>query len=137
MLNHNTILLEKLKTIGFTSSVLDWFCSYLSNRTQVTMINSSMSQPKSVTVGVPQGSIGPLLFLIYINDLPECLTHCKSILYADDTLLYYTLQKVLPNYSQNSTSTYDPCPVILTTTSLHSIMTRQSSSFSPVDNINA
>jgi hypothetical protein len=45
----HTILLEKLKTIGFTSSVLDWFCSYLSNRTQVTMINSSMSQPKPVT----------------------------------------------------------------------------------------
>ena len=87
----HTILLEKLKTIGFTSSVLDWFCSYLSNRTQVTVINSSMSQPKPVTVGVPQGSIlGPLLFLIYINDLPECLTHCKSILYADDTLLYYS-----------------------------------------------
>ncbi|CAB4036183.1 Hypothetical predicted protein, partial [Paramuricea clavata] len=74
--NH-TILLEKLRTIGFTSSVLDWFCSYLSNRTQVTVINSSLSQPKPVTVGVPQGSIlGPLLFLTYINDLPECLTHC-------------------------------------------------------------
>ncbi|CAB4038930.1 Hypothetical predicted protein, partial [Paramuricea clavata] len=75
--NH-TILLEKLRTIGFTSSVLDWFCSYLSNRTQVTVINSSLSQPKPVTVGVPQGSIlGPLLFLTYINDLPECLTHCN------------------------------------------------------------
>ena len=91
----HTILLEKLKTIGFTSSVLDWFCSYLSNRTQVTVINSSMSQPKPVTVGVPQGSIlGPLLFLIYINDLPECLTHCKSILYADDTLLYYSAESI-------------------------------------------
>ena len=90
----HTILLEKLKTIGFTSSVLDWFCSYLSNRTQVTMINSSMSHPKPVTVGVPQGSIGPLLFLIYINDLPECLTHCKSILYADDTLLYYSAENI-------------------------------------------
>ena len=53
----HTILLEKLKTIGFTSSVLDWFCSYLSNRTQVTMINSSMSQPKPVTVGIPQRSV--------------------------------------------------------------------------------
>ncbi|CAB3996609.1 Hypothetical predicted protein [Paramuricea clavata] len=91
----HTILLEKLKTIGFTSSVLDWFSSYLSNRTQVTVINSSMSQPKPVTVGVPQGSIlGPLLFLIYINDLPECLTHCKSILYADDTLLYYSAESI-------------------------------------------
>jgi hypothetical protein len=51
------ILLEKMKKIGFTSSVIDWFCSYLSNRTQVTMINSSMSQPKPVTVGIPQRSV--------------------------------------------------------------------------------
>jgi hypothetical protein len=59
------------------------------------MINSSMSQPKPVTVGVPRGSIlGPLLFLIYINNLPECLTHCKSTLYADDTLLYYSAESI-------------------------------------------
>ena len=92
--DHN-IFLEKLKTIGFTSPVLDWFGSYLSNRTQVTMINSSMSKPKPATVGVHQGSIlGRLLVLMYINDLPECLAHCKSILYADDTLLYYSAESI-------------------------------------------
>ena len=91
----HTILQEKLKSIGFSTSVLEWFISYLSNRTQVTTINNSMSTPKPVTVGVPQGSIlGPLLFLIYINDLPECLKHCKSILHADDTLLYYSADNI-------------------------------------------
>ena len=85
----------KLRNLGFSTSVLNWFTSYLSSRTAVTSINNSTSTPKPVTVGVPQGSIlGPLLFLIYINDLPDCLNNCKSILYADDTLLYYSAKSV-------------------------------------------
>jgi hypothetical protein len=69
----HTILLEQLKTIGFTSSVLlDWSFSYLSNRTQVTMINSSMSQPKPVTVGVPREVFldhfsSLFILMIYLN----------------------------------------------------------------------
>ena len=87
----HTLLIRKLKHIGLSEAVINWFSSYLSLRTAVTSINNITSSPKPVTVGVPQGSIlGPLLFLIYINELPQCLKHCKSILYADDTLIYYT-----------------------------------------------
>ncbi len=70
---------------------LNWFESYLSSRQQVTSIDDTLSSSLPVSVGVPQGSIlGPLLFIIYINDMPNIVKHCKILLYADDTLLYYS-----------------------------------------------
>ena len=83
--NH-TILLGKLERYGIRGLPLQWIASYLSDRRQYVTINGQCSAPKNVNVGVPQGSIiGPLLFLLYINDLPNVSSSLWSILYADDT----------------------------------------------------
>ncbi len=74
---------------GLSNIEIDWFASYLSNREQVCNINGSISSPKIIKTGIPQGSIlGPLLFLLYINDLPDCLHKTTPCLYADDTQIF-------------------------------------------------
>ena len=79
-------LLLKLWKVGVVGSLWRWFREYLSNRYQHVCINNSNSSTLPVISGVPQGSLlGPLLFLIYINDLPSSLKHSESFLFADDT----------------------------------------------------
>ena len=83
-------LLFKLKTIGVTGALLQWFKSYLSNRMQRVVINGKHSGWGLIEAGVPQGSVlGPLLFLIYINDITKGIKSAIK-LFADDTSLYIT-----------------------------------------------
>lgn len=82
------IMLDKLFSYGVRGIALSWFHSYLSNRQQCVKVGSSTSQFKQITTGVPQGSVlGPILFLLYVNDLPSVSTSLSSILFADDTTL--------------------------------------------------
>ena len=87
--NHE-ILLKKLEHYGIIDTALAWFRSYLSNRRQLVSINGFSSSLCDITCGVPQGSVlGPLLFLIYINDLPNATSMLSFYLFADDTNIYF------------------------------------------------
>ena len=82
------ILLSKLNVYGVRGLAHDWFRSYLSNRKQFVHINNTNSDIKPISHGVPQGSIlGPLLFLVFINDIAKSSNFFKYILYADDSTL--------------------------------------------------
>ncbi|PIK46418.1 hypothetical protein BSL78_16704 [Apostichopus japonicus] len=89
------ILLDKLRSYGVVDSALDWFGSYLAGRYQIVQIENQYSDMMGIAFGVPQGSIiGPLLFSIYINDLPSATSESQAILYADDTAVIYSSEKI-------------------------------------------
>ena len=85
----HSILLTKLKHYGVRGEALKWFVSYLTNRQQFTVANGVCSNKQNVLYGVPQGSVlGPLLFLIYVNDISSALPKHKLRLFADDSNIF-------------------------------------------------
>ena len=89
------ILLYKLDHYGIRGIENSWFKSYLSNRKQFVSINGALSNETVVQHGVPQGSVlGPLLFLLYINDLNKALKYCNTLHFADDTCLLLKNKKL-------------------------------------------
>ena len=80
------ILLSKLNHYGVRGASYQWFKSYLTGRKQYTTISYLKSDLRSINYGVPQGSVlGPILFLLYINDLNQAIVHSKVHHFADDT----------------------------------------------------
>ena len=88
--------MPKLEHYGIRGVLLDWFKSYLTGRKQYVFCNGESSDLRELSCGVPQGSVlGPLLFLIYINDLPNVSDKLSFFLFADDTNIYFESDDLL------------------------------------------
>lgn len=96
-LNHR-ILIEKLGYYGFSSTCIEWIRQYLSGRFQSVIFNESQSRLFHTPSGVPQGShLGPLLFILFINDLPNAINNSEVLLYADDAKVFKSIDNNIDN----------------------------------------
>ena len=88
------ILLKKIEHMGFRGPILTWITSYLTNRKQFVTIGDASSTLLDISMGVPQGStLGPLLFILYINDMSDSLSRLKVIHFPDDSTLHLAMVK--------------------------------------------
>ena len=79
-----------MQSFGFSTSARRWFFSYLTKRSQSVCVNGIVSEPQKINFGVPQASaLGPLLFIMYINDISHVVRYSNVEQYDDDTLLYF------------------------------------------------
>ena len=95
-------LLYKLKYYGINTETIQWISSFLTGRTQTVVLEGHSSDQISVDSGVPQGSVlGPILFLIYINDFHQYLKYSTLRLFADDSIIYRTIKQnqMLQNFN--------------------------------------
>eukprot|EP00116_Pleurobrachia_bachei_P013509 sb/3473771/ len=91
-------LLAKLKASGIRGQLLSWLEEFLTGRTQVVIVDGALSYPTTVISGVPQGTVlASLLFIIYMNDLPSYIKHCRVKIFVDDA----KLQKSINNSSDH------------------------------------
>lgn len=93
------LLLDKIAYNGIRGDLLRWFASYITNRRQRVLINGFQSNTIVVTSGVPQGSIlGPLLFILFINDIKQCFLNSKFLMYADDLKAFKPIYNINDSY---------------------------------------
>ena len=104
------VFFSKMAHIGFSSDTINWYKSYLNNRTFLVNIEKELSSPGDLACGVPQGSIlGPLIFLLYVNDMSSSID-CDLLLYADDSCLIFTgpdIKTIESNLNRNFESLCD------------------------------
>ena len=92
--NHD-ILIYKLSCMGFSNNAVRWLKSYLSSRTQQVKFENVPSKDIDVPFGVPQGShFGPVLFALFINDLPSVIIHANILMFADDLKIFNALDSI-------------------------------------------
>ena len=131
----HSILLEKMSCLGFAGKTIAWYTSYLTNRYFIVNVGKEFSFPGKLSYGVPQGSIlGPLLFLLYVNDIPQAV-NSELLLYADDTCLIYMGKNIQKIEEQlNSNFTFVNC-LLITSSVFISVKRKQSQSYlEPNDN---